>query len=392
MDEILIARWTELLRKAEAEGILSLGTVEQPPTFIEITRHQRKENFCSNILAFFFKTGAQHHLGDLLVSSLLEVYKEKSPDDNFATEGIEVVNVSREYSTDERKRIDLLIKTRRHVIGIENKIYADAYNNDFKNYEKTIREVASNYLDDSSKLKPVYVILSLNKQEQHENFIPITYDEFFKKIEKNLGKYVMDANPKYLPFLLDFIKTIQNLTMNNELNQEIQEFLQKEKDNVEKIEQLTDAIQKYKEHLRERLIGDKKLLEHFNKKSDIIGADWKNGTGGKKKYIYIGFKERIDQDHTHFGIDLFHCLPASVTIDVFLHKKDWSLEHSEWTKKLLRDSSLEKEFKVSEKDENKFRIKESIPMDKITNEDNVLDRLIKAILKEYETKAKQAGE
>ncbi len=385
MNEILIARWAELLRKAEAEGILSLETVEQSPTFIEITHHQRKENFCSNILAFFFKTGAQHHLGDLLISSLLEVYKEKSPDDNFATEGIEVVNVSREYSTDERKRIDLLIKTRRHVIGIENKIYADAYNNDFKNYEKTIKEVASNYLDDSSKLKPVYVILSLNKQEQHENFIPITYDEFFKKIEKNLGKYVMDANPKYFPFLLDFIKTIQNLTTDNKFIQEMQDFLQKEKNNAKKAQNFIDVLQEYKEHLRERLISDKNL-KYFNDKSDIINASlW--GTvprkRNKRKYIYIDFEEKFDQSRPTFAIDLLDCLPDNVIIDVFFREEKRGPGYPERTKNLLHKFSLLEEFKIPEHDNNKFRIKESIPMDEITNEDNVLGKLINALLKEY---------
>ena len=405
MSETQIAEWTELLNKAEAEGIL---TREQPPlTLIEITGnhgHQTKENFYSNVLSFFFKTYEAHGLDDLFISSLLEVYFEKSKRKNPVINNIISNSVEREFQAITKERpttqesLDLLIETDDFIIGIENKIYT-GLQNDFVQYAEAVKQVADNYY--SPQPKDICVLLSLFEKEEPAGFRLITYDNFFERVKKNLGKYATGACPEYLQFLLHFIKTIRNMTMNNELNEAMKKFLeQKDTDNVEKVQKLTNALDSYKEYLRSKLVSDENL-EHFNKKYDIISACGHRGTKHRKEQIYIGCMGDIDsssnkksyQDLTNFGIDLFYCLPANVIIDVFLHGEGGSPSSPERTKKILCDASLAEEFKfkASGYEKNKFRIKKSIPMDEITNEDNVLDRLIKAILKEHEVKVKQAG-
>ena len=384
MSETQIAEWTEFLNKAEAEGIL---TREQSPlTLIEAIGYERKENFYNALLKFFFQTESEHDMSDLMVSSLLEAFSEKDNRTDIPTDNIKVNNVEKEYTTKARNRIDLLIETDQHVIGIENKI--DAWvNNDFEEYEQAINNLAANDSGSSPGRQPVCVLLSpykQKKQKEHKSFIPITYEEFFKKIEKNLGNYATGAHPEYLQFLLHFIKTIRNLTMNNELNKEMKEFLQQE-DNVEKAQNFTNALQVYEEELRKKLVSDENL-KYFNDKSNIIHAHlWENVPGKKgpkqKKYITINFNRSNDPT---FAIDILYGFPDDAIIDVFFRKeKNGAAGPRGRTKNLLHKFSLLEEFKVSENDRNKFQIKESIPLDDITKEENVLGRLIKAILKEY---------
>ena len=369
MDEIQITEWEKLLQEAESEGILALAKQKQsPPTLIEITGYQTKENFYNNILAFFLQTDAAHGMGDLVVSSLLEAV-------DIETDDVDVSNVVREYTTDQGKRIDLLIETRRYIIGIENKIYAWAYN-DFKEYSKTINTLAKKDSGSSDERKPVCILLSLFKQEKHEDFIPITYKKFFEKIEKNLGKYTTDAHPEYLQFLLHFIKTIRNLTMENELEQEMKKFLEKE-DNAKKAGNFYEKCGEYKAILDKSLFS-KENRNHFKLKSpDIIRTwIWKNQTF----VIDCKYDNRLPT-FSIFSIDMWTCFPCHAGGKIFFRKNG----HAEDLKKFIEKHELLEYFKRDEPSIENFCLKDPIPIDEITKDDNVLNRLVNALIKEHET-------
>jgi PD-(D/E)XK nuclease superfamily len=139
-------------------------------TFLEIANHERRENLYSDILAFFLKPNEAHKLGAKVLTALL---KSVRPD--FEVTSPESVYVSREFSTKNKKRIDLFIHTGNYVIGIENKIDhslkndLDEYNDTLKNYETKGVEV-------------VRIILSLKKVT--EEMIPKDYKD----------KYILEDN------------------------------------------------------------------------------------------------------------------------------------------------------------------------------------------------------
>ena len=144
--------------------------VIQKKTFLEIANHERRENLYSDILAFFLKPNEAHKLGAKVLTALL---KSVRPD--FEVTSPESVYVSREFSTKNKKRIDLFIHTGNYVIGIENKIDhslkndLDEYNDTLKNYETKGVEV-------------VRIILSLKKIT--EEMIPKDYRD----------KYILEDN------------------------------------------------------------------------------------------------------------------------------------------------------------------------------------------------------
>ncbi|MGL4347252.1 MAG: PD-(D/E)XK nuclease family protein [Chitinophagaceae bacterium] len=100
-----------------------------PPTYLEIAGQPHYENVCSNILQFYFNTNEQHKLKDLLLKSLLSCLDDKYKDYSFDS-----IHIEREHSTDNKKRIDLVVASCQDlVVVIENKI-KHRVANDLKNY------------------------------------------------------------------------------------------------------------------------------------------------------------------------------------------------------------------------------------------------------------------
>ena len=201
---------------AEFEKLLPLKKHEL--TFLEISGYPHYENVCSNILAFFFSSNEDHGLKTLLLESLLAALLIKKEHNLDITE----LHISNSYaecevSTKNNKRIDIVITTDNAVIGIENKIYANLYN-DLIDYQNCISELATK--DDKSN--KILVLLSF-KQISNDmikdysclvnngKFYSITYSGLFEKINEKIGTFILNSNNKYLTYLIDFMKTINNL-------------------------------------------------------------------------------------------------------------------------------------------------------------------------------------
>jgi len=209
-------------------------------TFMEISGYPHYENVCSNILKFFFETKNEHNLNDLLIKSLLQTSELE-----IDTESVcENVIVEREIATLKKNRLDLLIETDEFIIGIENKIFHFLHN-DLSDYSKTIDNKAK-----ISQKKPLKVVLSLrkvnNSKIQENNFINITYPDFFENIKNNLGDYILTSNSDYLIHLRGFMTTINNLNGNNMENKELNLFFEK---NAETIIELTSEFNKYRNEI-----------------------------------------------------------------------------------------------------------------------------------------------
>lgn len=175
---------------------------KQEQTFMEIAGYPHFENVCSNILQFYLQPSNEHGFGSLLLDSLFTLINE-----NVVING-QNIDVRREESTSEGKRIDLIIESDDFLLGIENKIFADAYNR-FDKYAEHLNK----YL---RKDRQVYkVLLSVfpidtSKVKLH-GFKPITYQLLFEQVIANIGSYFLTGREPHTIFLRDFIQTIQNL-------------------------------------------------------------------------------------------------------------------------------------------------------------------------------------
>ena len=148
-------------------------------TFFDVAGFPHYENVASNILRFFLDTNndGYHCFGNVWLTSIIDSYnqsqyvKEQIPVAGYFTEIVE-----RERLTEDDKRIDLFIDCGPYVLIIENKIYADVYN-DLNSY----RKMAQNYVDATGgKKKVIGIVLSLfpvkdNKNLIENDFVNIVY-------------------------------------------------------------------------------------------------------------------------------------------------------------------------------------------------------------------------
>ena len=237
--EILLSEFAKVPQKTREES------------FISICGFPSMEKVSSNILAFFLDTRKEHNLKNLFVKSLLEsvgLNAEDYPED-FESET--------EVYTKNGKYIDLLLRNEKRNIVIENKIYAELYNDLNDYYEKA---------SEKNKEKPIGIVLSLfpidesKKKEWSKKYNFVTYHAFFSKVNENIENYLEKANQKYMPFLLDYFYNIENLERGENMNidKEFLEFLREHKADTEKF---AGKIEKFRKYLRKKVTDVNQSLE-----------------------------------------------------------------------------------------------------------------------------------
>lgn len=198
--------------------------------FFEVSGYPHYENVVSNILKFLFDTREEHGFNDLWIKSLLHVYNNKNPKKHVEEIGINVINIEREYSNGSDKRIDLLIDCESFLIVIENKIYANLYN-DLSLYTR----MAKRYEND---LPIIGIVLSLKNEQSSINketgYINITYDELISEVEKNNND---DSNNKWSLFNKEFIDNLRYRSgvKNMKLDEKWLGFAIKNKEQIDKL-------------------------------------------------------------------------------------------------------------------------------------------------------------
>ena len=231
----------------------NLPRAKAKTTFMEVAGYPHHENVASNLLAFFLDSEAEHEMGDLVMSALIACV-------SITDAATGPNSIIREYNTG-NGRIDLLIKTETHVVGIENKIFHHVAN-DLTDYARAIESICS------AKQEPLKLILSLhplNPQILREGFISITYDQLWDQVQSQLGHRLSQANPKWVTLLNEFIQTTENLAgMNTELQENDQFFI----DNHKIIESLVQERNAFWCRLGNRLDSLRQSLT-----SDVIVLD-----------------------------------------------------------------------------------------------------------------------
>ena len=186
------------------------------------------ERVISSIMAFFLDTTREHRLKDLFVRSLIEA-SGLNPNDYLGDFTAET-----EVYTENGNFIDILLRNEQRNIVIENKIYASLYN-DLNDYYKTATE--------KQKEPPLGIVLSLQPMKiDNPKFNGVTYSSLLTQVKKNMGFYLMKSNPKYTPFLLDFINNIECLLNGEVMDKELNEFMREhEKEAIEFVEKVNEV-------------------------------------------------------------------------------------------------------------------------------------------------------
>ncbi len=257
------------------------------PTIFDISGYPHYEEVISNWYAFFFDPVAEHSLRDLFLQSLIEVIKKNNDHEEFS---LEDCRVEREFQTDKGKFIDLVLyeqaeenEKSESAIIIENKISAGIYNdlNDYYNSVKT------------EPGQKVGVVISLKKIDvPHQKFLNITHEELLEAIQRNLGDYVVSANPKYIPNLQDFILNLEQMTKPEKMQDSIKYYF----DNATKIDEILNLRKEAEEYLRKNLRYAVERDNKYKLRPDAEGAFRFAYTFGPSNYcvmFYLYYIETI---------------------------------------------------------------------------------------------------
>ncbi len=303
-------------------------------SFISICGFPHREKVSSNILAFFFDTSREHNLRDLFVRSLIEsvgLFPENYPSD-FTSET--------EVYTKKGNYIDLLLRNDQINIVIENKIYADLYN-DLEDYYKTASEKGKN--------NPIGIVLSFYPQEEvNSRYKYVTYEVLFNYIKKNLGFYVQNANQKYLPFLMDFIENIENLDWSESMDKEFVEFIRKNEDAAI---DFSAKIEELRKELRNRVKSVNQLC----------------GEKIKTKKVKIWLWRQLPELFDDAVVDYYPDENLDITLDSVLDLNKWNfylwIRSNNTGKNVKLESYVKKTGLNGEMEDERFRLKKTFEFD-----------------------------
>ena len=172
-------------------------------TFMDVAGFPRRENVCSNILAFYLNPSEEHGLGDLVLSSFLGMTGTYGQDLPL----LDRVTVRREVWTTAGKRMDVVVEHQEFAIGIENKI--DHWlANDLVEYSREIGRLAT------GKRHAIKVVLGVRpvREALPEGFNAHTYAGLWQRVRVRLGERIATADPRWITHLIDFMENTERLT------------------------------------------------------------------------------------------------------------------------------------------------------------------------------------
>jgi len=237
-------------------------------TILEIAGYAHYEKVASNILAFFLRAQNNHNLEGIVLESLLAAAGK-----TVSESDLDDVNVEREVCTESRKFVDLIVETSSLVIGVENKIFAQVYN-DLGEYAKLVRDKAGANKD------PVLILLAVRKPGaavELKGFQPVAYSEFFDRLLLAIGPALPTANARYVSYLLDFVRTVQRLDRRSEMPTAVREFISK---NAERLAELQGQMQELQREMS-GMVWNLSQLVRVDSHPSLYDAIGPRGHGGE---------------------------------------------------------------------------------------------------------------
>jgi hypothetical protein len=229
-------------------------------TFLEIAKFPHIENVWSNIIAYYLNPCNEHNLHDLMLISLFQTANIEITMNNFNK-----INVYTEYRTAKGNRIDIVVIAENFILGIENKVGASLYN-DLQDYSQTIDNLAG---ENTTKIK---IVLSKYKNQTKFGFVNIVYADLIKNIKSNIGNFTDYSDTKYLIFLLDFLKNIENNLNSNTMgdNLDVINFFL---NNSERVNKFIEYYNKFNASFIQKLNNVFSLIEFEEINNKYINED-----------------------------------------------------------------------------------------------------------------------
>lgn len=197
------------------------------------------ENPTTELLSFFLNSAKSHNLDDSFFRGLQSAIAQKNILPNLGV----LESVETEVSTQNGKRIDLLVETDTALIVIECKIY-HYQNNPFDEYTAFGNERINKGNQDSTSKTLVKLVLCLdgnvNANIATDGWYGISYNELVEHIEKSLSQTMFD-NPynKWAFFAKEFLSHLKGLNTMTEINKDELSFLT---ENLNEFAQLSEYI------------------------------------------------------------------------------------------------------------------------------------------------------
>ena len=223
------------------------------PNIFRIAGFPRRETVSSNVLAYFFDPAEGHGLKDLMLKALLRTIHKEDMD-------VSDVSVSTEASTGKNNRIDILLDLPDISIAIENKVDAGLYN-DLADYRSWAAEQSNNDSAIVIVLHPFNnFVLKDHPSAQglvvEQDLFDVHYDELFSNALGMLGEYSLDADPRAVDLLQQFIDNYsqerQQKKMDN-TSTDITQFLSQANGIEQQLVNVRQSFEKYTEAVRSKL-------------------------------------------------------------------------------------------------------------------------------------------
>lgn len=220
------------------------------------------ENALSRIFSYLFHSDEDHELGDLFLHEWLEITNSLLFNKDKIGEKVFSVFAETEVPTDERRRIDILVKINDNagsliaVVAFENKIYASERDKQVSDYQDYLKNRFPNIP------KEIYYLTPDGKEsvtaiKNHDcPCINASYLSF-SEVCKNLYQRFENKNSSVLlRQLSSYLETFQtNYNMDKELRKVITNFLQDEKNRnaIDEINKVLDSFPSLKSKLKEKI-------------------------------------------------------------------------------------------------------------------------------------------
>ena len=243
------------------------------PNIFRIAGFPRRETVSSNVLAYFFDPAENHGLKDMMIKALLRTIHKEDMD-------VSDVSVSTEVSTDKNNRIDILLDLPELSIVIENKVDSGLYN-DLADYHCWAKEHSGN--------EAIVVVLhpfpfdnfaladhpSAQGLVVEHDLFDVLYDDLFRNALGMLGEYSLDANPRAVDLLQQFIDNYSPERKQKKMDNtstDITQFVSQANGIEQQLVNVRKSFEKYTEAVHSKLhTVHEDLISRWEEESPVSG-------------------------------------------------------------------------------------------------------------------------
>lgn len=283
-----IREFQELLETFE-----KIPKAKQNKTLMQVAGYAHYENVASNILAFFFDPNEEHELGDTLLRDFLNTLGISTKLD------LSYADVQREVSTENGKRIDIIITGEDFAICIENKIF-HWLANDLQEYSSTMEKIGY------SKKHIIKAVLAPNptpKDQLTSGFKSISYPQLWDQARPSIEEKTTESNTRWITFLNDFMDTTENFASQHTTQLSCDHFFSKNHDEIE-------SMLQYREDFYNRL---------RQKNSGLLALLSERGVATTHCKLWQAYKR------TCLVLDFIHPQDHQISFDLFISPEGWKL-------------------------------------------------------------------